>query len=273
MKRSKTSTTLLNLALAALGTLLMLPFVWMLLTSVKTLAEVGGDGWLPGGGWQWSNYAAVFERIPYLRFYWNSFYVAFCVTFLQVATSAMAAFAFSRLNWRGRDAVFLMYLATMMLPGLVLMVPNFQVMIYLGLVDTLTGLILPAAFSAFGTFLLRQFMLSIPMSLDEAAAIDGASKLRTFFDVILPLTRPGLVTLAIFTFMGNYNAFFWPLVMLRSEHKLTLPIGLLSFETTAGQETNLLMAAVTMGVVPMIVIFVLLQKQLIAGIQLGAVKG
>ncbi|MEM1207714.1 MAG: carbohydrate ABC transporter permease, partial [Planctomycetota bacterium] len=93
------------------------------------------------------------------------------------------------------------------------------------------------------------------------------------FDVILPLTRPGLVTLAIFTFMGNYNAFFWPLVMLRSEHKLTLPIGLLSFETTAGQETNLLMAAVTMGVVPMIVIFVLLQKQLIAGIQLGAVKG
>lgn len=273
MKRGPFATTALNLALAVLGTLLMLPFVWMLLTSFKTLAEVGADHWIPTEGWRWSNYGEVFERIPYLRFYWNSFYVAFCVTFLQVATSAMAAFAFSRLRWRGRDTVFLMYLATMMLPGLVLMVPNFQVMIYLGLVDTLAGLILPAAFSAFGTFLLRQFMMTIPPSLDEAAAIDGASKARTFFDIILPLSRPGLVTLAIFTFMGNYNAFFWPLVMLRSEHKLTLPIGLLSFETTAGQETNLLMAAVTMGVVPMIIIFVLLQKQLIAGIQLGAVKG
>ena len=264
----------LNLLLAGLSFLLVLPFLWMLLTSVKALNEVGVGSWLPGeAGWQFGNYASVFETIPFLRFYWNSLFVAACVTFLQVLTSAMAAFAFSRLRWRGRDAVFVLYLATMMLPGLVMMVPNYQVMITLGLVDTLPGLILPAAFSAFGCFLLRQFMLGIPGALDEAASIDGASRWRLFWDVILPLTRPGLVTLAIFTFMGNYGSFFWPLVMLKSEHKLTLPVGLLAFDTTAGQETNVLMAAVTMSVVPLIALFVLMQKQLIAGIQLGAVKG
>ncbi|MEM1027136.1 MAG: carbohydrate ABC transporter permease [Planctomycetota bacterium] len=219
------------------------------------------------------NYFEVFRQIPFARYYMNSLFIACWVTFLQVFTSSLAAFSFARLQWPGRDKVFLLYLSTMMLPGLVMMIPNYQIMITLGLVDTIAGLILPAAFTAFGTFLLRQFMLSIPASLDEAAEIDGASKWRTYWDVILPLARPGLVTLAIFTFMGNYNSFFWPLVMLKSEHNYTLPIGLLYFDSTAGQETNLLMAAVTMSVVPMIVVFMVMQKQLVKGIQLGAVKG
>jgi multiple sugar transport system permease protein len=266
----------LNLTLAVLGTLLLLPFVWMVLTSFKSLGEVNAEQWTPGAdGWRFDNYPEVFRRIPFARFYWNSLYVAFAVTFLQVITSAFAAFAFSRLRWPGRDKVFFLYLSTMMLPGLVMLVPNYQIMISLGLVDTLAGLILPAAFSAFGTFLLRQFMLSIPSSLDEAASIDGAGKWRLFWDVILPLSRPGLVTLTVFTFMGNYNSFFWPLVMLKSEHKLTLPIGLLTFDasSSAGPATNLMMAAVAMSVIPMVVVFVLLQKQLVKGIQLGAVKG
>ncbi|MEM8783149.1 MAG: carbohydrate ABC transporter permease [Planctomycetota bacterium] len=219
------------------------------------------------------NYLEVFRQIPFARYYTNSLFIACWVTFLQVFTSSLAAFSFARLQWPGRDKVFLLYLSTMMLPGLVMMIPNYQIMITLGLVDTLAGLILPGAFTAFGTFLLRQFMLSIPASLDEAAEIDGASKWRTYWDVILPLARPGLVTLAIFTFMGNYNSFFWPLVMLKGEHNYTLPIGLLYFDSSAGQETNLLMAAVTMSVVPMIIVFVVMQKQLVAGIQLGAVKG
>ncbi|MEO0477148.1 MAG: carbohydrate ABC transporter permease [Planctomycetota bacterium] len=219
------------------------------------------------------NYLEVFRQIPFARYYVNSLFIACWVTFLQVFTSSLAAFSFARLQWPGRDKVFLLYLSTMMLPGLVMMIPNYQIMITLGLVDTLGGLILPAAFTAFGTFLLRQFMLSIPASLDEAAEIDGATKWRTYWDVILPLARPGLVTLAIFTFMGNYNSFFWPLVMLKSEHNYTLPIGLLYFDSSAGQETNLLMAAVTMSVVPMIIVFVVMQKQLVKGIQLGAVKG
>ena len=265
--------TVLNLVLTGLSFLLVLPFLWMVLTSFKQLSEVGADSWLPSEGLQWRNYAKVFEQVPFLRFYWNSLFIAACVTFLQVFTSSMAAFAFSRLQWRGRDKVFMLYLSTMMLPGLVMMIPNYQIMIELGLVDTMIGLVIPAAFSAFGTFLMRQFMLAIPSSLDEAAQIDGANKWRLYWDVLLPLSRPGLVTLAIFTFMGSYNSFFWPLVMVKSEHKYTLPIGLLYFDSSAGQETNLLMAAVTMSVLPMIIVFVVLQKKLVAGIQLGAVKG
>ncbi|NOZ20626.1 MAG: carbohydrate ABC transporter permease [Planctomycetes bacterium] len=267
-------TTFLHLVLAALSLTLVMPFVWMVLTSLKTLAECGLESWLPETC-QWGNYPDVFrvENIQFGRWYINSIFVAACVTFLQVFTSAMAAFSFSRLQWKGRDKVFLLYLGTMMLPGLIMMIPNYQIMIKLGLVDSYLGLIIPAAFSAFGTFLLRQFMLTIPTSLDEAAEIDGASKWQLFWDVILPLSRPGLITLTIFTFIGNYHSFFWPLVMLKSTHRYTLPIGLLFFDSSQGQQTNLLMAAITMSVVPMIILFVLLQKQLVKGIQLGAVKG
>ena len=222
---------------------------------------------------QWFNYWEVLHEISFLRYYWNSIFVAAFVTFLTVLTSAMAAFSFSRLQWPGRDKVFILYLATMMVPPLVMMIPNYWIMISLGLVDTLTGLIVPMAFSAFGTFLLRQFMLTIPSSLDEAAEIDGASKWRVFWDVILPLARPGLVTLAIFTFLGNFHSFFWPLVMIRSEYKYTLPIGLLYFSESPQEATHLLMAAVTMSVIPLIIVFILLQRTLVRGIQLGAVKG
>jgi ABC-type glycerol-3-phosphate transport system permease component len=263
-----------HLGLTLVATTLILPFVWMVLTSLKPLEEVDLPGWIPSVV-RWTNYRDVFRTpgIMYGWWYWNSVFVASAVTFLQVLTSSLAAFSFSRLRWPGRDKVFLMYLGTMMLPGLVMMIPNYQIMIALGLVDRYLGLIIPAAFSAFGTFLLRQFMLTIPTSLDEAAEIDGASKWQVFWEVILPLCRPGLITLTIFTFIGNYHSFFWPLVMLKTVHRYTLPIGLLFFDSTRGQETNLLMAGVTMSVLPMIVLFVLLQKYLVKGIQLGAVKG
>lgn len=272
----------MNLVLTLLAVTLVLPFVWMVLTSLKPLVEVEYESWIPSV-FQWENYKLLFgfgvedsiqyRGLQYGRWYWNSVFVALAVTFLQVLTSSLAAFSFSRLKWAGRDKVFLLYLSTMMLPGLVMMIPNYQIMISLGLVDTYWGLILPAAFSAFGTFLLRQFMLTIPSSLDEAAEIDGASKWRLFWDIILPLSRPGLITLTIFTFIGNYQSFFWPLIMLKSTHRYTLPVGLLFFDSSQGQQTNVLMAAITLSVVPMIIIFVLLQKYMVKGIQLGAVKG
>ena len=261
-----------HLLMTFLGLTMLIPFVWMVLTSLKPLAELGNDSWLPGEA-QWKNYKEVFSVIPFGRFYWNSLFIASWVTFLQVLTSSLAAFSFSRLQWPGRDKVFFLYLSTMMLPGLVMLIPNYQIMVKLGLVNTMPGLVLPAAFSAFGTFLLRQFMLTIPSSLDEAAEIDGASKWRVFWEVILPLSRPGLITLTIFTFMGNYHSFFWPLVMMRSVEKYTLPIGLLFFDSERGQSTHLLMAAVTMSVLPLVIIFVVLQKYLTKGIQLGGVKG
>jgi len=262
----------LHLLLVGVSMTFILPFVWMLLTSLKPLKEVGLENWLPSS-FQWGNYLTVFNVIPFSMFYWNSIFVASWVTFLQVFTSSLAAFSFSRLHWPGRDRVFFLYLATMMLPGLVMMIPNYQIMIKLNLVDSYAGLIIPASFSTFGTFLLRQFMLTIPSSLDEAAEIDGASHWQVYLNVVLPLCRPGLITLTIFTFIGNYQSFFWPLVMLKSVHKYTLPIGLLFFDSSQGQETNLLMAAVAMSVIPMVVLFVLLQKHLVKGIQLGSVKG
>jgi len=257
--------TVLSLAMVA-------PFVWMLLTSFKTFTELGDAAWMPESI-QWRNYPEVFRTIPFLRLLVNSLVVAGWGTLIQVFTSALAAYAFARLEWPGRDKVFFLYLSTMMLPGIMMIIPNYQIMIRLNWVDSHLGLIIPAAFSAFGTFLLRQFMLGIPKSLDEAAEIDGASKWKVFWDVILPLTKPGLITLGIFTFMGNYHSFFWPLVMMRSVEKFTLPVGLLFFDSEHGQATHLLMAAVTMSVVPLILIFTLLQKQLLRGIQLGAVKG
>jgi multiple sugar transport system permease protein len=242
------------------------------LASFKPLAEVDQSNPIPSS-WRPGNYLDVFRQIPFARYYFNSLFVSAWVTFLQCLTSAMAAFAFSRLRWRGRDTVFRLYLATMMIPGVVTMIPNYALMVKLHLLDSYLGLIVPASFSAFGTFLLRQFMLSIHPALDESAAIDGASPWTIFSQIILPLTRPGLITLAIFTFLGTYGSFFWPLVMIKSDHLRTLPIGMLIFDSAYGKQTNLLMAASVMNVVPLIILFVATQKFLVRGIQLGAVKG
>ena len=277
--------------LLALSVTFVLPFVWQLLLSLSSLADADRLSMLgfpptlfrgdePGGAGErftlvpgLQNYVRVFEVVSFAKYFFNSFFVAGWVTLLQVLTSAMAAFAFSRLEWPGRDKVFVLYLATMMIPGVVLMVPVFALVLNLGMFNSYSGLIIPAAFSAYGTFLLRQFMLTIPSSLDESAAIDGAGPARVFLDVILPLARPGLIVLTIFTFLGNYNAFFWPLIMIKDDNLRTLPIGLRAFDTTYGTDTPALMAASLMAMIPPILLFVFLQRYLVKGIQLGAVKG
>jgi len=258
--------------LLMIGLTMMAPFFWMVLSSFKPLAEVENLNPIPST-WHRQNYGDVFRQIPFARYYFNSIFVAAWVTLLQCLTSALAAYAFARLRWKGRDAVFKLYLATIMIPGIVTMIPNYTIMAKLHLLDSYLGLIVPAAFSAFGTFLLRQFMLTIPASLDEAASIDGASHWRVFWDIILPLSRPGLITLAIFTFMGNYGSFFWPLVMVQSQHLRTLPIGMLYFDGAYARQTNLIMAASVMNVIPLIILFVVSQKFIVKGIQLGGVKG
>lgn len=265
-------TVLLYLALSLIALTTILPFLWMVLASFKPLEEVEQLNPFPTV-WHPENYRKVFEQIPFARYYFNSLFVAAWVTFLTCLTSAMAGFAFARLRWPFRDGVFRLYLATMMIPGVVTMIPNYTLMVWLHLLDSFTGLIVPAAFSAFGTFLLRQFMLTIPPALDEAAAMDGASPWQVFWEVILPLARPGLITLAIFTFMGNYGSFFWPLILIKSEHLRTLPIGMLFFDTNYGRQTNLIMAASVMNIIPLILLFVVSQRFLVRGIQLGAVKG
>ena len=260
------------LVLSILALTMLLPFVWAFLASFKTLAEIDQFNPFPKV-WHPENYLKVFREISFARYYFNSIFIALWVTFLQCLTSAMAAFAFSRLRWKGRDHVFKLYLATLMIPGIVVMIPNYALIVKLHLLDSYLGLIVPASFSAFGTFLLRQFMLTIHPSLDESAAMDGAGPWQIFWDIILPLTRSGLVTLGIFCFLGNYGSFFWPLILIKSDSLRTLPIGMMYFDTMYGRQTNLIMAASVMNILPLIILFILSQKSIVKGIQLGAVKG
>jgi multiple sugar transport system permease protein len=265
------------------ATMMFLPFVWLICTAFKSSGEVEGAHFWPHL-FQPDNFRVVLKMIPdpftklflnlhVTRWVMNSVFVACWVVTLQVITSSLAAYAFSRIEWKGRDQVFLLYLATMMIPGLVLTIPQFQMMVSLHMVNTYQGLIITGAFSAFGTFMLRQFMLGIPMSYNEAAEIDGASHLQIYLDVILPLTKPGLITLAIFTFLGSYKNLMWPLIMVKSDYLRTVPIGLLSFEGTYGSQTELLMAATLICIVPLIIMFIFLQKKLVRGINLsGGVK-
>jgi len=266
------STLIYHVLLVVMAMTTVLPFVWMVLASFKPQAEIESINPFPSR-WHPENYPAVFQQIPFARYYLNSFFIACWVTFLQCLTSAMAAYAFARIQWRGRDTVFKLYIATMMIPGVVTMIPNYTLMVKLGLLDSYAGLIIPASFSAFGTFLLRQFMLTIPQSLDEAASIDGASHWQIFWNVIMPMTRPGLITLSIFVFLGNYRSFFWPLILIKSEYLRTLPIGMLYFDSIYGKQTNVLMAATLMCIIPLIILFITGQKFIVKGIQLGAVKG
>ncbi len=276
---------------------MLIPFLWMVTASSKPLSEVERMSPIPrestvqnyldqSGAGAFSlleyyvhnakrNFEAVWNSrdITFKKYFFNSLFVAGWVTLLTCLTSSMAAYAFARLQWPGRDAVFKLYLATMMIPGVVTMIPNYTLVVKLHLLDTYAALIVPAAFSAFGTFLLRQFMLGIPPSMDEAATIDGASHWRIFWDIILPLSQPGLVTLAMFTFLGQYGSFFWPLVCIKSQHLQTLPVGMLYFDTLYARETNLIMAASVINIVPLVILFVVLQKQIVRGIQLGGVKG
>jgi len=269
---SPTSVFFKHLLLVAISLTTLAPFVWMVLTSFKPLSEVSSLNPLPGT-WHPENYRAVFTQIPFAHYYFNSVLVASWVTFLQVFTSSLAAFAFARLRWPGRDAIFRLYLATLMIPGVVVLIPNYAEMVKLHLFNSYFGLIVPASFTAFGTFMLRQFMLTLPRALDEAASIDGASPWVIFWDIVLPLSRAGVITLAIFSFMGNYGSFLWPLIMIKSQYLRTLPVGMLFFDSVYGRQTNLIMAASVMNILPLIILFVSTQKYLVKGIQLGAVKG
>ena len=248
---------------------------------------------------RWENYPEAWRAYPFLSFgraYVNSLVVAGLVTLGQVVTCALAAFAFARLRFPGRDALFFGYLGTMMVPGAVTIIPTFVLLknLPLGLnwlfgtewfsrelvfggtlcgIDSYFALIAPRCFSAYGTFMLRQYFLSIPRDLEEAAHLDGCGPLGVFRHVVLPLSRPALATLAIFTFMWAWGDFFWPLIVTQSDEIKTLPLLLQSFMGQYGAKWHLLMAASIMGLLPMLVVFLLGQRQFVEGIKLGAVKG
>ncbi len=213
------------------------------------------------------------NAVPFGIFYLTSIIVALCVTFGQVITASLAAYAFARLKFFARDKLFLGYLATMMIPGTVTMIPVFILLKKLGWIDTYKALILPCMFTAYGTFLLRQFFLSIPKDLEESTVIDGASKLRIYWNIILPLSLHALATLTTFTFMGSWNNLFWPLIVINSEIRMTLPYGLASFQGLYRTDWALLMAASMIVLVPVLIIYIFNQRFFIRGIILSGLKG
>ena len=208
--------------------------------------------------------------------YFNSIFVAICVTIGQVITSSLAAYAFARLRFPGRDKLFFVYLATMMIPGSVTIVPLFALMRVMGWIDTYKALIIPAMFTAYGTFMLRQFFMTLPRDLEDAAKMDGCSLMGIYLKIILPLSKPALATLTTFVFLGNWTSFMWPLLVTNSAEMKTLPIGLAYFQEIyqfAQPDWALLMAGSLIVMLPVIVIFMFNQRFFIEGIKLTGIKG
>ncbi|MFV0415471.1 MAG: carbohydrate ABC transporter permease [Chthoniobacterales bacterium] len=280
--------TLLWLLLAGLGISMVYPLLWMIGTSVKTtdpgllLAEGARSNIFSQSGnilenlfpavWHWENYRQVFREVPYARYFLNSLGVALAVTFGQLVTSSMAAYAFSRFEFRGRDKWFFCYLATLMVPTTVTLIPTFILLSRMGLIDTYFALIVPVMFSAYGTFMLRQFFMGIPRDLEEAAMIDGYGPFAIYWRIILPLSRPALATLGIFSFLGNWQNLLGPLVKINRDELKTLPLGLLNFVDINSANWPLLMAASLISILPIILIFLLGQRFFVSGVRLGGVK-
>lgn len=272
--KSVTRKILIYTLLSVVAFFSLIPLLWMMSTSLKSDSETlsATVQWIPHI-LHWENFSKVFERTNFNLNYWNSVFVALLVTSGQVLTSAFAGYAFSRLEWPGRDKVFLAYLGTLMIPVTVTMLPNFIILRQLNWLDSYQALIVPAMFTAYGTFLCRQFMMGLPRELEEAAIIDGCTHSRVFFLIILPLCTPLLTTLSILTFMGTWRSFAWPLVVTYSEDLRVLPLALYTFQGARKIEYNLLMAASLMMIIPTLLLFIFGQRFFVKGIRMGGVKG
>lgn len=265
---------LVYLALAAGALAMIFPFAWMVSTSLTSDAQLFATPpqLIPEPA-RPENYSRVFDTFPIGRFALNSAIVAVVSTALQLLTSAMGAYAFARIRFPGREALFVVYLATLMIPMQVLAVPLFIEMRMLGQVNSYGGLILPGIASAFGTFLLRQYFLTLPVELEEAARIDGASRWTVFWRIVLPLSGPALATFGVFAFMASWNAFLWPLLVVSDTEMMTLPVGLSNLRGRFVTEWNLVMAGATVSVIPIVIVYLAAQRYVVRGIALSGIKG
>jgi multiple sugar transport system permease protein len=267
-----------RLALYATATVLAVltagPLVWMIATSLKTQGDaLAIPPELIPNPVRWANYADVFREVAFARYLINSAVVATVVTVVALLIDSMAAYSLARLDYPGRNLLFIGILATLMIPFTVTIVPLFIIVDYFGWIDTYAGLIIPMIPHAFGIFLLRQFYLSLPREIEQAAAVDGAGLLRAYWTVILPLSRPVLAALGIFFFLANWNNFLWPLVITQSAELSVVQIGVQEFSGERGSEYNLIMAASTVAALPTLVLFFVLQRRLVEGIKLTGIKG
>lgn len=270
--REKHSRRLLAVALILGAIVMIFPFLWTLSTSVSSGAGLDATPHLIPEQPSLSAYRTLFDELPFARIIANSLGLAVVTTLSQLITSSLAAYAFSRLPFPGRSVVFAIYLATMMIPIQVLIVPLFVQMRDMGLVDTYLGVLLPGVASAFGVFLLRQAINAVPRELDEAARIDGAGHFRIFGTIILPLVGPTLATLAVFSFMSSWNAFLWPLIILRSAELRTLPLALAGLQGQHTTQWDVMMAGSIVSILPMLAIYLSAQRYVIQGVASSGIK-
>ncbi len=271
--KGRLATVLVHLTLVAAALVTLVPLLWMASASLMPSGEASTvpPRFLPSAP-TLAHYRELFERLNLARAFLNSLAIATAVTVVSVTVNALAGYAFARFEFVGRDRTFRLLLAALVVPGQLGMLPLFLMLRELGLVNTYLGVLIPGLASIFGIFLVRQYALSIPQSLLDAARVDGAGELRLFWSVVVPLCKPVLVTLAIFTFMGTWNDFLWPLIVLSDADLQTLPVALANLLGEHVQDTELMMAGAVLTVLPVIVVFLMLQRYYIEGIVTGSVK-
>ena len=263
-----------HVVLIPLAAVMLLPLAWMLVTSVETLAESRHfPPTIVPSGIHWENYPNALDSAPFGRFFANSLVVTLASVAGNLVFCSLAGYAFARLRFFGRDVIFIVLLATLMVPFQVTMIPTFLIVQHLGLVNSLGALIAPNLVTPFGIFLLRQFFRTLPIDLEEAARIDGCSRLGVLFRVVLPLSMPALATLGIVTFLWTWNDFLWPLIAISSTDQSTVQLGLASFQGAHQTRWTLLMAGNVVALAPMLLLFVLAQRWFVQSIAATGVKG
>jgi multiple sugar transport system permease protein len=257
------------------GVVVMLgPFAWQLLTSVKPLSEaVRIPPTLLPEQWRWDNFAEVFRAVPFRAMYVNTVAYAVLRTIGQLVLCSAAAFAFARLRFPGRNILFALCLSALMVPPELFVIPQYQIMQHLGWLNSLQALVLPSIFTAFGTFLLRQFFATIPIEIEEAARIDGANPFQIYWRIFLPLAKPGLIALAIITVIAAWSDLLWPLIVNTDPNKMTLSVGLASLQGQQLTDYPVLMAGALLASAPLIAVFIIMQRRFVEGIALTGTKG
>lgn len=271
---SRFTRLLLYAALCMAGLVMVFPILYAVSISLMPPAEVNTfpPRFLPSAP-QWSNYAEVARSVPVGRYLLNSLIISGAVTLGQVATASLSGYAFAFMNFRGKAALFALFMSTMMVPWEVTLIPNYLTIRSLRLLNSYSGMILPFLATAFGTFLLRQFLLQIPRELEDAARIDGCGRFRFFWSIALPLARPGLLTLGVYTFLSTWNQYLWPLLVTDSRLMRTVQIGVRFLMNEEGMQYHRIMAGVVLCMAPALLILVLGQRYLVRGLMAGSVKG
>jgi len=272
--KKRIANTIVYIALLILSIIVLIPFFWMISSSLKQNNQVFTIPiqWIPTKP-QWNNFVDIWKQIPLLTFFKNTIILSVVITIIQVLTSSFAAYGFSKMQFKGRDALFLAYIGTIAVPWQAYMIPQFIMMRNIHLTDTLWSLILLQAFSAFGVFLMRQYYMSIPNELSEAARVDGLSEYGIYFRIILPLSKPALTTLVVLTFVNTWNDYMGPFIYLNSTSVKTIQLGLRMFVTLYDAQYALIMAASLVSIIPISIVFLFAQRYIIEGIATSGMKG